>query len=69
VVQGRRTFLSVAEALAKIRESPIHTAPIENVELGRRARAWDRVERELRGFERRGAIELPVEWLVLSGGR
>jgi ubiquinone/menaquinone biosynthesis C-methylase UbiE len=69
VVRGRRTFVSLAEALAKIRESPIHTAPIANAKEGRRASAWDRVERELREFERSGAIELPVEWLVLSGGR
>jgi ubiquinone/menaquinone biosynthesis C-methylase UbiE len=69
VVQAMRTFKTVADAVAVIRESPIHCAPIMKVHETKRASAWKRVEGELAGLERGGVVEVPVEWLVLGAGK
>jgi ubiquinone/menaquinone biosynthesis C-methylase UbiE len=69
VVRGTRRFASVAEAIEKVRESPLHTAPIARVAEGRRASAWERVERGFAAYERSGGLEVPVEWFVLGAGK
>jgi ubiquinone/menaquinone biosynthesis C-methylase UbiE len=66
VVRATRRFASVAEAMAAIHESPIHSAPIERAEEGTRASAWKRVEAELATFHKDGVVEMPAEWLVLG---
>lgn len=69
VVSGQRKFATVEEALGAIRESPIHSAPIAKVAEARRASAWKRVEEGLSQLGKGSGLELPVEWLVLGGGK
>jgi ubiquinone/menaquinone biosynthesis C-methylase UbiE len=69
VVGGVRKFADVAAAMASIRESPIHTAPVAALADAKRAGAWQRIERELAGFAKGGAVEMPAEWLVMGAAK
>jgi ubiquinone/menaquinone biosynthesis C-methylase UbiE len=66
---GVREFASIAETLAAMRESPIHSDPIMHLAEGRRDAAWRRVQSELEAFGRDGAVKLPTEWLVIGARR
>ncbi len=72
VVSGVRRFADVAAAMASIRESPIHTAPVAALAEAKRAGAWQRIEEELAGFVKGGAggaVALPAEWLVMGAAK
>jgi SAM-dependent methyltransferase len=69
VVQGVRQFGSLEETMKAVRESPIHSDPIAHVAEGRQAKAWERVEGEMRGFVEAGAVKLPTEWLAIGARR
>lgn len=69
VVGIARRFATVADALAKARESAIHSAPIDALPAARRDAAWKRVETGYARYEINGALAIPMEWVVVSGAR
>jgi len=66
-VRSAKRYRSIRETLDAMQASPLQSEPIDRLPQEQQADAWAEVEAKLRGFEREGAWEFPLESLVLVG--